>query len=227
MVSVLTFNGTTLTDEGNHRESVMSDGKEVVETTSAMSCCPRSQVRRAAHRATGERAPAYGLIDRLKTAHVAFVEDGEPRIVPMTVWRLEHDLYLHCLNGGRLSRVLSSGSLLCISFAITNDWVMSKSAFHHSANYESLVLFGRPSLVEEEREFDAAFKAIINQIEPDRWDSVRPPNAKERKATCLFRVPIREGAFKSRTGGPNEEPDDMSLPIWHGTLPADRHEYVG
>lgn len=188
--------------------------------SSALTCCPRSQVKRASQRASYEREPAYALIDRLKTGHVAFVEDGEPRIIPLTVWRLDDDLYLHTLNGGRLSQRLGSGMELCISFAVTNEWVMTKSAFHHSANYESVVLFGKASRVTEEGEFDAAFRAVINQIEPGRWEQVRAPNAKERKATALFRIPIKEGAFKSRTGGPNDDPEDLSLPVWHGTLPA-------
>lgn len=188
--------------------------------TSPLTCCPRSKVKRTAKRASYDRAPVYALIDRLKTGHVAFVEDGEPRVVPLTVWRLGDDLYLHVLNGGRMSQRLASGALLCISFAVTNEWVMTKSAYHHSANYESVVLFGRPARVTDDREFDAAFRAIINQLEPGRWDQVRAPNAKERKVTALFRVPIEEGAFKSRTGGPSEEPEDITLPVWHGTLPA-------
>ena len=189
-------------------------------TASPLTACPRSRVHRAAKRASYDRETAYRLIDRLKTAHVGFVEDGEPRIIPITAWRLGNDLYLHTLNGGRLSRRLGSGALLCISFAVTNEWVMTKSAFHHSANYESLVLYGRAVPVTDDAAFDAAFRAIINQIEPGRWEQVRAPNDKERKATALFRIPIEEGAFKSRTGGPNDDPEDLALPVWRGTLPA-------
>lgn len=187
---------------------------------SPLTSCPRSRVQRAAKRASYDRETAYRLIDRLKTAHVGFVEDGEPRIIPITAWRLGDDLYLHTLNGGRLSRRLGSGALLCISFAVTNEWVMTKSAFHHSANYESLVLYGRAEPVTDDAAFDAAFRAIINQIEPGRWEQVRAPNDRERKATALFRIPIEEGAFKSRTGGPNDDPEDLGLPVWHGTVPA-------
>lgn len=189
-------------------------------TESPLRSCPRSRVQRAVKRASYDRGTAYRLIDRLKTAHVGFVENGEPRIIPITAWRLGDDLYVHTLNGGRLSQRLESGALLCISFAVTNEWVMTKSAFHHSANYESLVLYGRPVPVTDDAAFDAAFRAIINQIEPGRWEQVRAPNDKERKATALFRVPIDEGAFKSRTGGPNEDPEDLALPVWHGTLPV-------
>jgi len=189
-------------------------------TVSPLTSCPRSRVQRAVKRASYDRETAYRLIDRLKTAHVGFVEDGEPRIIPITAWRLGDDLYLHTLNGGRLSRRLGSGALLCISFAVTNEWVMTKSAFHHSANYESLVLYGRAEPVDDDAAFDAAFRSIINQIEPGRWEQVRAPNDKERKATALFRIPIEEGAFKSRTGGPNDDPEDLGLPVWHGTVPA-------
>lgn len=198
----------------------MTATNEPTINSSPLTCCPRSQVKRAPKRASYDRAPAYALIDRLKTAHVAFVEQGEPRIVPLTVWRMDDNLYLHTLNGGRLSKRLNAGDLLCISFAVTNEWVMTKSAFHHSANYESLVLFGKASPVTEDAEFDAAFRAVINQIEPGRWEQVRAPNRKERKATALYRIPIEEGSFKSRTGGPNDDPEDLALPVWHGVIPA-------
>lgn len=194
--------------------------EDMPTSSTPLSCCPRSQIKRAAKRASYDRAPAYALIDRLKTAHVAFVEEGEPRIIPITAWRVEDDLYLHTLNGGRLAQRLGSGMQLCLSFAVTEEWVMSKSAYNHSANYQSLVLFGKAERVEDEVEFDAAFKSVINELEPGRWDQVRAPNAKERKATALFRIPIDEGAFKSRTGGPNEEPEDLDLPVWHGNIKA-------
>lgn len=198
----------------------MSSPETLPPLKSALTCCPRSRVKRAPKRASYDRAPAYALIDRLKTAHLAFVEEGEPRIIPITAWRLHDNLYIHVLNGGRLSKRLAAGIPLCLSFAVTDEWVMSKSAFHHSANYQSLVLFGKAEAVTAADEFDAAFAAMINQLEPGRWDQVRTPNAKERKATALFRIPIAEGAFKSRTGGPNEEPEDLALPVWHGTVSA-------
>jgi len=123
-------------------------------------------------------------------------------------------------NRGRLAKRLESGIQLCLSFAVTEEWVMSKSAFNHSANYQSLVLFGTATRVTDEAEFDASFRSVINDLEPGRWDQVRAPNAKERMATALFRIPIEEGAFKRRSGGPVEEPEDLDLPVWHGNLPV-------
>lgn len=181
----------------------------------------RNKVRQE-KRASYERARAYALVDRLKTGHLAFVENGEPRSIPITVWRHDHDLYVHTLNKGRLARQLESGRLVCLSFAACQEWVLAKSAYHHSANYESAVLYCRGERVSDPRAFDAAFKAVIDQLEPGRWERVRPPNATERKATALIRLAIEEGSYKSRTGGPVEEPEDMELPVWHGVRPADQ-----
>lgn len=154
-------------------------------------------MQRAAKRASYDRETAYKLIDRLKTAHLGFVEEGEPRIIPITAWRLGDDLFVHTLNGGRLSRRLESGALLCISFAVTNEWVMTKSAFNHSANYESLVLFGHAVPVTDDADFDAAFRAIINQIEPGRWEQVRSPNDKERKQRRYSGYRLKKGRSKA------------------------------
>lgn len=189
-------------------------------TPSLMSQCPRSTVKRTAKRASSDREQAYALIDKLKTGHVAFIENGEPRNIPLTLWRVGDELFVHSLNGGRLSKTFDQQPLLCISFAQTNEWVMAKSAYHHSANYESLVLFGQPQRVSDDEEFDRAFKVIINQISENRWDEVRPPSQKERKATALFKMKIEEGSFKSRTGEPSEEPEDLDLPVWHGLIKA-------
>jgi nitroimidazol reductase NimA-like FMN-containing flavoprotein (pyridoxamine 5'-phosphate oxidase superfamily) len=199
----------------------MTTNEPIAPTASTLSCCPRSQVR-LAKRASYDRQAIYELIDHLKTGHVAFIENNEPRCIPLTLWRLDDDLYLHVLNGGRLSQVLESSPLLCISFAETVEWVMSKSAYHHSANYRSAVLFGHPRRVIDDHRFDAAFEALIEQLEAGRWQQVRPPNTKERKATALFCIPMIEGALKSRQGGPNEEPEDLDLPVWNGVLPLSR-----
>jgi len=182
--------------------------------------CPRSQVRRGAKRASYDREPVYQLIDDLKTAHLGFVEDGEPRVIPITCWRDGDNLYVHTGNKGRLAKYLQSGQLVVLSFAETSEWVMSKSAYHHSANYRSAVVYCHGETVTDEAEFDNAFRVVINQLEAGRWEQVRPPNRIERKATVLVRLPMHEGSFKSRTGGPVEEPGDMDLSIWNGTLPV-------
>lgn len=179
-----------------------------------------SKVRRVAKRASYEKSKIYQLVDDLRLGHVGFVVNNRPVVIPLTVWRVDDHLYLHVANKSRIQRLIESGGEVSISFAEYQEWVMSKSAYHHSANYRSAVLYCTGSRVNDDVEFDRAFEVIINQIEEGRWDNVRSPNKLERKATALMKMTINEGSFKARTGGPIEEPEDLSLPVWNGTKPV-------
>jgi len=182
-----------------------------------LSYSQKSQVKRVAKRASYSKEKVFGLIDDLKMGHVGFVVDGQVFVIPLTVWRVNENLYLHVMNKSRLQRLIESGQEVCISFAECNEWVMSKSAYHHSANYRSAVVYCSGERVSDAENFDHAFKEVIEQLEEGRWEYIRPPKPNERKATALMKLSINEGSFKCRTGGPNEEPEDMALPVWHGT----------
>ncbi|MEH6569015.1 MAG: pyridoxamine 5'-phosphate oxidase family protein [Halioglobus sp.] len=181
---------------------------------------PRSTVRRVKQRASYSREDVYRLVDDLKLGHIGFIENGQVFVIPMTLWRVGDYLYLHTMNKSRLQKLLESGAEVCISVAECSEWVFSKSAYHHSANYRSAVLYCKGERVTDPAGFDSAFATAINQLEAGRWEAVRPPNTQERKATALMKLTIMDGSFKSRTGGPNEEPEDMSLSVWHGVKPV-------
>jgi len=185
-----------------------------------LSYSSKSQVKRVAKRASYRKEDVFNLIDDLKMGHVGFVIDGQVFVIPLTVWRVGEHLYIHVMNKSRLQRLLESGEEVCISFAECTEWVMSKSAYHHSANYRSAVVYCVGERVTEAALFDNAFKEVIEQVEEGRWAHIRPPKSNERKATALLKLTIREGSFKRREGGPNEEPEDMDLPVWHGTKPV-------
>jgi len=180
----------------------------------------KSEVKRVAKRASYLKEDVFHLIDDLKMGHVGFAVDGQVFVIPLTVWRVGEHLYIHVMNKSRLQRLLESGEEVCISFAESTEWVMSKSAYHHSANYRSAVLYCVGERITEAEAFDDAFKEVIEQLEEGRWSHIRPPNPNERKATALLKLTIGEGSFKSREGGPNEDPEDMVLPIWHGIKPV-------
>ena len=187
------------------------------ESSDELVCSSRSEVKQVAKRASYRKEDVFNLIDDLKMGHVGFIQNGQVFVIPLTVWRIGEYLYLHVINKSRIQRLIESGEEVCISFAECREWVMSKSAFHHSANYRSAVVYCVGERVELAQAFDDAFKGVIEQIEAGRWAHIRPPNAKERKATALLKLTIREGSFKRREGGPNEEAEDLALPVWNGT----------
>jgi nitroimidazol reductase NimA-like FMN-containing flavoprotein (pyridoxamine 5'-phosphate oxidase superfamily) len=179
----------------------------------------RSKIKRTAKRASYQEDDLYPIIDDLKLAHICFASEGKPMSIPMLCWRVGNAIYIHGSRGSRLVKQLASGLEACVSFAELNSWVMAKSGMHHSANYRSAVLFGCFQLVEDEREELAAYEHFVEQLEVGRWSQIRQPNDKELKATSLLKMEIGEGSVKQRTGGPNDDLEDLSLPVWVGEIP--------
>mgnify|MGYP000111262254 CR=1 FL=1 len=179
----------------------------------------KSRVRRSAARASYQRSELYPIIDRLKMGHVCFVQDGAPVSIPMLVWRVEDSIYIHGSRGSRLVKQLLDSENACISFAELNGWVMAKSAFHHSANYHSAVLFGQFDEITDEASQLAIYGNFVEQLEEGRWPQIRKPNQQEINATSLLKMDINEGAVKIRKGGPVDDKEDLSLPVWAGELP--------
>ena len=177
-----------------------------------------SKVKRGKKRASYEKQPIYHLIDDLKLGHIGFSSNGRPVVIPMTIWRVEDFIYFHVPNNSRLHKLLEAGNEVAISLAECTEWVMAKSAYNHSANYRSAVLYCTGSKVSNDKEFDQVFEVLTEQLEEGRWQQLRMPNKKERKGTSLMKLQINEASFKSRTGGPNDEPEDLDLPVWSGTL---------
>ncbi len=188
--------------------------------TPTMPSTDNSRVRRGAKRASYDKAAVWQLVDDLKLGHLGFISDGAAIVIPMTLWRVDEHIYFHVANKSRLQKLLEDGQQLCVSLAECSEWVMAKSAYHHSANYRSAVLYCSGERVTDAAEFDRVFESVINELESGRWDQVRPPSVQERKGTALMKLSIEEGSFKSRSGGPNDEPEDLALPVWHGTVSA-------
>lgn len=180
---------------------------------------PQSEVKRSANRASYQTEDLYPIIDDLKMAHICFNQDGAPVSIPMLCWRVDNAIYIHGSRGSRLIKQLTNGNRSCVSFAELNSWVMAKSAFHHSANYRSAVLFGQFEAIEDDKLQLEIYQHFVEQLEPGRWEQLRRPNEKEIKATTLLKMEINEGAVKIRTGGPIDDPGDLSLPVWAGELP--------
>lgn len=64
-----------------------------------------------------------------------------------------------------------------------------------------------------------ALRCFTNHIVPGRWEEVRPPSDQELKGTTVLALPIHEVSAKVRTGGPVEDPQDLSRPAWAGVIP--------
>src|SRR5437762_3174873 len=162
----------------------------------------RTRVVREPHRGVYDRAEAYKILDEGFICHVGFVVDGQPFVIPTGYARVEDKLYIHGSTASRMLRALENGIDVCVTVTLIDGLVLARSAFHHSMNYRSVVVFGRASVVEEAEEKFAALRAFTEHIVPGRWSDVREPNEQEMKATLVLSLPLEEASAKVRTGPP-------------------------
>ena len=188
------------------------------ETAAAPS--ERTRVRRAANRGIYDRETLHAVIDAAYLCHVAFQDERGPHCIPTACWRDGEHLYIHGSNGSRMiKRLLESGS--CVTITHLDGLVLARSAFSHSMNYRSAMIYGRFERVDEDGK-RAAMEAFMESLLPGRQADVRPGNDKEYAATTVLRIALTEAACKIRSGGPNDDEEDMDWPAWAGVLPLEQ-----
>jgi nitroimidazol reductase NimA-like FMN-containing flavoprotein (pyridoxamine 5'-phosphate oxidase superfamily) len=179
----------------------------------------RTTLKRLPKRAEYDRERVYAILDEAFICHIGFVSDGQPYVIPTGYGRLGNVLYVHGSAASRMLRNLSEGIDVCVTVTLIDGLVLARSAFHHSFNYRSVVILGKARLVEDAAEKIAALRAFTENVMPGRWDQVREPNETELKVTTVLALPLEEVSAKVRTGGPIDDEEDYSLPVWAGVLP--------
>jgi nitroimidazol reductase NimA-like FMN-containing flavoprotein (pyridoxamine 5'-phosphate oxidase superfamily) len=191
-------------------------------TAPAVAPVGRAEIRMHAERSAPDEADAIlaaGLV-----AHVGFVQDGQPFVIPMTY---QYDsaeperLYLH---GGHQSRVLEhlgTGAPVCVTVTLLDGLVYSKTALYHSVNYRSVVCFARAAAAPSRERQRAILDAMIARCYPGRTvgaDYAPIPDV-HLGATAFVALEIEERSAKVRRGGPKGPGDaDPSIPGTAGVI---------
>jgi uncharacterized protein len=177
-------------------------------------------VRRGPKKGRYDRASIDDVLDRGLVAHVAFTDSDGAVCIPMLYARVDDMVYIHGSTKSRAVRLLAAGTPACVTVTLVHALVLARSAFEHSANYDSAMVFGTFSLVADEAERLRAFEAFTEKLLPGRWDEARRPNAKELKATEILALEIDEASAKVRSGGPEDDgSEDAQLEVWAGVVP--------
>ncbi|MFE7567141.1 pyridoxamine 5'-phosphate oxidase family protein [Streptomyces sp. NPDC057539] len=204
------------------------------ESTAAYRPTPRTVPTRARERAAYDRESVHGILDEAYVCHLGFVRDGAPVVLPTLYGRVGERLYVHGSTGSRPLRMTSAGGTestdgetdpglaVCLTVTHVDGLVLARSAFHHSINYRSVVVHGVARPVSDPEERRTALDAIVNHVVPGRSYDSRPANARELAATAVIRLDLDEVSAKVRTGGPNDDPEDIALPHWAGVVPLAR-----
>lgn len=186
----------------------------------------RTRLSRLPKRGSFEVEAIHAILDEAFVCHLGFAVDGQPFVIPTAFGRVDHRLYVHGSAASRTVRALGQGLDACVTVTLIDGLVLARSAFHHSINYRSVVVFGTARLVIEEQEKIEALRAITNHVAPGRWEEVREPDAQELKATTVLVLPLDEASAKIRTGSPVDDEEDLGRPVWAGVVPLRLHAGV-
>jgi nitroimidazol reductase NimA-like FMN-containing flavoprotein (pyridoxamine 5'-phosphate oxidase superfamily) len=179
----------------------------------------RTRIRRIADNADYQAATLHAIIDAAWLCHIAFHDGSGSHCIPTACWREGDHLYIHGSNGGRLLKLLSKGVQACVTITHLDGLVLARAAFNHSMNYRSAMIYGQFERVDGDAAKRASMDAFMDKISPGRAADVRPGNDKEFAATTVMRIALAEAACKVRTGGPNDDAEDMDIAAWVGELP--------
>ncbi|MEU8940408.1 pyridoxamine 5'-phosphate oxidase family protein [Streptomyces goshikiensis] len=182
----------------------------------------RTVPSRSRERARYDRETVHSILDQAYLCHLGFIRDGAPVVLPTLFGRVGERLYLHGSTGSRplLAAKDDPGLPVCVTVTHVDGLVLARSAFHHSLNYRSVVVHGTAHQVTDEAERRLALNALVDQVVPGRSADSRPADAKELAATAVIRLDLTEVSAKIRTGGPNDDPEDLDLPFWSGVVPV-------
>jgi nitroimidazol reductase NimA-like FMN-containing flavoprotein (pyridoxamine 5'-phosphate oxidase superfamily) len=184
----------------------------------------RTVPTRSADRASYDHDVVHSILDEAYVCHLGFVRDGAPVVLPTLYARVGQRLYVHGSTGSRPLRGAAKdpGLDVCLTVTHVDGIVLARSAFHHSINYRSVVVHGTAHQVTDPVERAEALDALVEHILPGRANDSRRANAKELAATAVIRLDLDQVSAKIRTGGPNDDPEDLALPHWSGVLPVSR-----
>ncbi len=180
----------------------------------------RTTLKRLPARGVYDRELVYHILDEGLICHVGFAIEGRPFVIPTGYARVQDQLYIHGSQASRMLRTLQRGVEACVTVTLLDGLVLARSAFHHSMNYRSVVVFGKAELVDDVDEKLAALRAFSEHMICGRWDDARKPTEQELKATTVLSLPLEEASAKVRTGPALDDEEDYELPIWAGVIPV-------
>ena len=180
---------------------------------------PRTTLKRLPQRGSHDREVIDQILDEGFICHVGFVLEGQPFVIPTGYARVGDSVVIHGSQASRMLRSLGQGIDVCVTVTLIDGLVLARSAFHHSMNYRSVVVFGRATVVNDSEAKTAALRALSEHMIPGRWDDVRKPNERELQQTTVLLLPLTEASAKVRTGPPLDDEEDYELPVWAGVIP--------
>ena len=180
-----------------------------------------NKLRQLREKGAYDRDSVHRVLDAGLYASAAFVQDGQPVVVPMIYGRDRETIYLHGARKARVIRLLEQTGQVCINVTLVDGIVLARSAFNSSMNYRSVTVFGRARLVDDTQGKLHGMRVISEHLMPGRWDELRESLDREIRMTGVIAVDIESASAKVSSGMPDDEDADYAIPVWAGVLPVE------
>ncbi len=177
---------------------------------------------RAPKKASLEKEVIYPILDEALFCIISYVQDGLPFSIPTSFVRHEDKIYIHGSVGSHFIRSLETGIPVCITVMLVDALVVARSAFSHSVNYKSVVVFATGEKIESPDLKWDSLEWLTEKIVPGSWDYLRPMSESEVRKTTVLAFSLDQASAKARTGMPNDEEEDRKLEIWSGIIPLEQ-----
>lgn len=181
----------------------------------------RNEVRRVAKRGKYDSETINAIFDEGFLCHVGFTFNKQPFVIPTLYARIEDSIIIHGSSISRMLKNIEQGVKVCVTVTLVDGLVLARSAFHHSMNYRSVVVFGTGKLITDSNEKLEALKAVSDNLIEKRWEDCREPNDKELNVTSVIKIKIDEASAKIREGDPIDDAKDYETNYWAGVLPIE------
>ena len=181
-----------------------------------------NKITRLSKRGAYDKKTVYSILDATLNCTVAFVSDGIPFQIPTLFCRIKNTIYIHgSVGAGYMMKFVKEKSPVNVCVNILDGLVLARSAFHHSANYRSVIIFSNPKEVKSKKLILKVLIELTNRIHPERWNDVRPPSKKELLGTKIIAFPIYTASAKVRIGPPSDDEADYKSNFWAGVIPIE------
>lgn len=185
---------------------------------SQVEATPRTKIKRGLKRGQYDSKTVHAIIDAALICHVGFLVKGRPLVISTCHWREGNKIYWHAHSKAQNVNA-PTATETCLTITLLDGLVMARSAFNHSVNYRSVIIFGQPQDITDPLEKERLLKLLVDKFSPGRWHQLRPITATEVMATGVMMMDLNELSCKVRTGPAVDEPKDVSWPVWAGVLP--------
>lgn len=176
----------------------------------------RVRLRRGAHLGRYATEDVTAVLDAGIIAHVGVDTPDGPIVIPMAYGRDQERLYLHGAVANAALRA-AEGQDICATVTVVDGLIFGRATFHNSMQYRSVVIRGRAERLRDDEHVRGL--QLVSDHVAQNWDGARPVTDAEIRKTMVISVALAEASAKVRTGGPNDEPQDLDGPFWGGHVP--------